>query len=454
MVLVDGVKYACQACIKGHRSSKCTHTDRELTEIKKKGRPTSQCNHCRELRKTRSVHGKCDCIGASDSKDVKQSAKVLPNGLIDIMKQNEPLKDSPSENTKSGVNILLNPCSCRSGGKCNCCQVVSKAKTKPFPPSPPSPLFVSSDLPIPLPSNSTKIIGGCYSSKRAQQPSPQQPQPSTSTSSCCSSRRTSAPSPSYSPSLSDIQVSPLPPTPPPYTPHSSNPLFLPQTHGTLSCFCGPTCQCVGCATHDPFALKAKRKRSNSMETEEVEVMGCKCETRLGESESESRRKGKKKKECCRTSSATSTPPLSDPNIEWPELNLPNEGGTGGGGDSTPTTNSLPSLRTLLPALIDSTTQSSSSLFQSPFNSLEPPSYLDPRDQPTEEAVEESPKIACSSAFVHEIFDGNGDCGQRCMCDTDCGCRNGVEERKGENSQVKNVEELGDIAKLAEMGHFG
>lgn len=152
MVLVDGVKYACQACIKGHRSSKCTHTDRELTEIKsaylsllpfdladlicrvhstEKGRPTSQCNHCRELRKTRSVHGKCDCVGANDSKglsnfgslslclrsfetedstvspDVKPSAKVLPNGLIDIIKQNEPSKDSKSENLKSGGQSLL-----------------------------------------------------------------------------------------------------------------------------------------------------------------------------------------------------------------------------------------------------------------------------------------------------------------------------------------------------------
>jgi hypothetical protein len=34
MVLVDGVKYACQQCIKGHRSSKCTHSTRPLTEIR------------------------------------------------------------------------------------------------------------------------------------------------------------------------------------------------------------------------------------------------------------------------------------------------------------------------------------------------------------------------------------------------------------------------------------
>ena len=34
MVLVDGVKYACQQCITGHRSSKCTHSTRPLTEIR------------------------------------------------------------------------------------------------------------------------------------------------------------------------------------------------------------------------------------------------------------------------------------------------------------------------------------------------------------------------------------------------------------------------------------
>ncbi|KAI8375961.1 uncharacterized protein BYT42DRAFT_497935, partial [Radiomyces spectabilis] len=45
----------------GHRSSGCRHTDRELLEIKRKGRPVSQCAECRELRKTKQVHIKCIC---------------------------------------------------------------------------------------------------------------------------------------------------------------------------------------------------------------------------------------------------------------------------------------------------------------------------------------------------------------------------------------------------------
>ncbi|KAF6764340.1 copper fist DNA binding domain-containing protein [Ephemerocybe angulata] len=52
-------KYACESCIKGHRASTCKHQDRPLFEVKKKGRPASQCNHCRELRKTKKVHVKC-----------------------------------------------------------------------------------------------------------------------------------------------------------------------------------------------------------------------------------------------------------------------------------------------------------------------------------------------------------------------------------------------------------
>ncbi|KXN68526.1 hypothetical protein CONCODRAFT_25425, partial [Conidiobolus coronatus NRRL 28638] len=48
-------------CIKGHRSSSCKHEDRPLFEIQKRGRPITQCAHCRELRKTKKLHIKCLC---------------------------------------------------------------------------------------------------------------------------------------------------------------------------------------------------------------------------------------------------------------------------------------------------------------------------------------------------------------------------------------------------------
>lgn len=61
MVLINGVKYACERCIRGHRVTTCTHTDQPLTMIKPKGRPASQCLHCREQRKLKNLHINCNC---------------------------------------------------------------------------------------------------------------------------------------------------------------------------------------------------------------------------------------------------------------------------------------------------------------------------------------------------------------------------------------------------------
>ena len=75
-----------ETCIKGHRSSSCKHTDRPLFEIKKKGRPVTQCEHCRELRKTKQVHVKCICESrtepSSSSKQGVISLLLLPNITI------------------------------------------------------------------------------------------------------------------------------------------------------------------------------------------------------------------------------------------------------------------------------------------------------------------------------------------------------------------------------------
>jgi hypothetical protein len=50
-----------ESCIKGHRSSSCNHTDRTLLEVRKKGRPVSQCHKCRQLRNMNKKHSKCTC---------------------------------------------------------------------------------------------------------------------------------------------------------------------------------------------------------------------------------------------------------------------------------------------------------------------------------------------------------------------------------------------------------
>ncbi|KAJ6151864.1 hypothetical protein N7497_006183 [Penicillium chrysogenum] len=76
-MLIDGEKYACEACVRGHRVSSCHHSDRQLTHINKKGRPVSQCTHCRGLRKSRTTHTQCDC---GEKKKKEDCHSGIPHG--------------------------------------------------------------------------------------------------------------------------------------------------------------------------------------------------------------------------------------------------------------------------------------------------------------------------------------------------------------------------------------
>ena len=43
-----------EPCMRGHRSTKCMHSDRILVQVRKPGRPLSSCPHS---------EGRCDCTG-------------------------------------------------------------------------------------------------------------------------------------------------------------------------------------------------------------------------------------------------------------------------------------------------------------------------------------------------------------------------------------------------------
>lgn len=45
MILVEGEKYACIQCIRGHRLSTCQHTGRPLVQVRSRGRPTNLSTH-------------------------------------------------------------------------------------------------------------------------------------------------------------------------------------------------------------------------------------------------------------------------------------------------------------------------------------------------------------------------------------------------------------------------
>ncbi|KAL2266054.1 hypothetical protein VTJ83DRAFT_5406 [Remersonia thermophila] len=93
-MIINGEKWACEACVRGHRVSNCQHSDRPLQHINKKGRPVSQCQHCRAMRKSRAAHVKCDC-----GEKTQKCVHLRP----------------PLEGHKAS-------CCCNHGGRCTCCQ--------------------------------------------------------------------------------------------------------------------------------------------------------------------------------------------------------------------------------------------------------------------------------------------------------------------------------------------
>ncbi|GJN93810.1 hypothetical protein Rhopal_006868-T1 [Rhodotorula paludigena] len=81
-MIIDGVKFACEQCVRGHRQAGCNHVDRPLREIAKRGRPITACSKCRELRKASNTHRTCSHHDTTDAPPVL--LKSLPNGAKDM----------------------------------------------------------------------------------------------------------------------------------------------------------------------------------------------------------------------------------------------------------------------------------------------------------------------------------------------------------------------------------
>lgn len=120
-MLIKGEKYACEACVRGHRVSNCQHSDRPLQHINKKGRPVSQCTHCRTLRKSRSAHVRCDCGGEKahskgacthDSSDSQADSCCCSHGArcsCALKKEHlDPVPESDSDEASSSSNASNN----------------------------------------------------------------------------------------------------------------------------------------------------------------------------------------------------------------------------------------------------------------------------------------------------------------------------------------------------------
>ncbi|CEP63966.1 copper fist DNA-binding domain-containing protein LALA0_S09e06546g [Lachancea lanzarotensis] len=103
MVLVNGIKYACERCIRGHRVTTCNHTDQPLMMIKPKGRPSTTCSHCKELRRNKNANpsGSCTC-GRQEKKRLAQKAR----------------EEARSNGGKNGKDT--SSCDCMETDKCSC----------------------------------------------------------------------------------------------------------------------------------------------------------------------------------------------------------------------------------------------------------------------------------------------------------------------------------------------
>ncbi|PIB00634.1 Copper resistance protein [Cercospora beticola] len=145
VVKEDGTKWACQSCLKGHRVSGCNHTDRELTLVPKKGRPVTQCQHCRLERKKRSAHVKCDCGEAEKPHHPKEKC-------IHLREAEERAKagfhdDTHIKQEDDAAHLVAvaeeQGCCCHHGGKCSCSLIkrepANKGSSPPHGPAVPKP---------------------------------------------------------------------------------------------------------------------------------------------------------------------------------------------------------------------------------------------------------------------------------------------------------------------------
>jgi hypothetical protein len=93
--------------------SRLALADRELHHINKKGRPVSQCQHCRSQRKSRSMHHSCDCGKASHK--CKHLLEVVDGHKGELYRETD-------DDWPLGLTCLRPPesCCCNHGDPCTC----------------------------------------------------------------------------------------------------------------------------------------------------------------------------------------------------------------------------------------------------------------------------------------------------------------------------------------------
>lgn len=134
MILIEGVKYACERCIRGHRATKCSHSDQPLVVIKNKGRPSTVCDYCKAMRRDKNSHPEGSCICGTEERLKKKKEQLKEQRRLKKMQKKgathldsfSPSSDNDSIATSKLTSALNNEtshalnCSCYDTGVCNC----------------------------------------------------------------------------------------------------------------------------------------------------------------------------------------------------------------------------------------------------------------------------------------------------------------------------------------------
>ena len=96
------------------------NTDRELTLVPKKGRPVTQCQHCRLERKKRSAHVRCDC-GELEKPHHSREKCIHLREAADKVKNGHRESHSPEKDSSYLAAVAAEQgCCCNHGGRCTC----------------------------------------------------------------------------------------------------------------------------------------------------------------------------------------------------------------------------------------------------------------------------------------------------------------------------------------------
>jgi len=154
MILVDGDKYACVQCIRGHRSSTCKHSARPLVQVRGRGRPSLNAGH-------RIAVTESEVVLSRDEVTIQDS---INDGNYTKQKQKQNQIKSASKNVETIASVK--PTKEQSSSSKSCC-------TKKIP-----------TTPVAQPPKSC-----CGSSKQSSSiihPAPKPPSPKNDPPSCCS----------------------------------------------------------------------------------------------------------------------------------------------------------------------------------------------------------------------------------------------------------------------------